>query len=85
MGAGRGRLQARHARYLTLIAFVLHYVWEHVQRPLFFVHPDSSGMALAVVRAALGDVAMTWVAHAVVAAGSGRWLWSPGDGLPPPL
>lgn len=69
------RLWAWHALYLTLVAFALHYAWESVQCPLFFVHPDSSGMALAMVRAALGDVAMTWVVQAVVAAVSGRWLW----------
>ena len=78
VAAGWERVGTRHALYLTLIAFALHYAWEHVQCPLFFVHPDSSGMALAMVRAALGDVAMTWIAQAVIAAGSRRWLWSLG-------
>jgi SAM-dependent methyltransferase len=60
------------------VAFVLHFGWEAIQCPIFFVHRGYvagwGGMALA----SLGDVALTWVLHAVVAGVSRRWRWTRG-------
>jgi hypothetical protein len=65
-----------HAFALTLVAFVLHFVWENIQCPIFFEHGsyDASlgGMALAT----LGDVGITWALYAAVAVVSRQWRWS---------
>jgi len=64
-----------HACSVTGIAFVLNYLWENIQCPLFFIHRGGNAGQIAMVVATLGDVAMTWMAHGLVAAVSRRWLW----------
>jgi hypothetical protein len=69
---------ARFAALASAIAFALHYAWENVQCSAFFIHASVSPTQLDMVRATLGDVAMTWVAYAAVAVAVGRWDWPPG-------
>ncbi len=64
-----------HACSITGSAFVLHYVWENLQCPWFFIHRGGNTGQIAMVIAALGDVALTWVAQGLVAIVSRRWLW----------
>jgi hypothetical protein len=72
----RARNDVLHASALTLVAFVLHFVWENIQCPIFFEHGsyDASpgGMALAT----LGDMGITWALYAAVAVISRQWRWS---------
>jgi hypothetical protein len=65
-----------HALCLTGTAFLLHFLWESVQCPLFFVHRAGDATWFSMVRATLGDVLMTWIAQVVVAVVSKQWLWS---------
>jgi hypothetical protein len=65
----------RHALWLSALAFALHYVWENAQCSLFFVHGPGEATQLAMLRAAAGDVVLTWIAQVAVAAASRRWLW----------
>jgi uncharacterized membrane protein (DUF2068 family) len=71
-------LRLRHALLLTLLAFALHYGWENAQCSWFFIHADPGATQADMVRATVGDVAMTWLTYAAAAAVSGRWLWSLG-------
>lgn len=64
-----------HVFFLTGVAFGLHYLWETMQCPRFFIHLDGKATPGVMVIATLGDVAMTWFAHVVVAIFSRRWLW----------
>jgi hypothetical protein len=64
-----------HALSITGSAFVLHYLWENMQCPRFFIHPGGNAGQSAMVLATLGDVAMTWIVQGLVAAVSKRWLW----------
>lgn len=73
--------RVRYAVALTVIAFVLHYAWEHLQCPLFVHRKDDGAMWLAMVLATVGDVVITWIVQVAVAAFSRRWLWPRGAGL----
>lgn len=64
-----------HAVYVTGIAFGLNYVWEMIQCSRFFIHLDGEALPSAMVIATIGDVAMTWFVHSIIAIVSGRWLW----------
>ncbi len=64
-----------HACAVTASAFVLHYLWENIQCSWFFIHRAGNGGQMAMAVATLGDVAMTWMAHGLVAVVSRRWLW----------
>jgi len=64
-----------HTCAITGSAFVLNYLWENIQCPLFFIHRGGNAGQFAMVIATLGDVALTWMAQGLVAAVSGRWLW----------
>lgn len=64
-----------HALSVTGSAFVLHYLWENMQCPRFFIHPGGNAGHSAMVLATLGDVAMTWIVQGLVATVSKRWLW----------
>lgn len=64
-----------HALFVTGIAFGLNFLWETIQCPLFFIHLNGKTTPSAMIIASLGDVAMTWIAHGVVATVSRRWLW----------
>jgi hypothetical protein len=64
-----------HALSVTGSAFVLHYLWENMQCPRFFIHPGGNAGQSAMVLATLGDVAMTWIVQGLVATVSKRWLW----------
>jgi len=64
-----------HALSVTGSAFVLHYLWENMQCPRFFIHTGGDAGQPAMVFATLGDVAMTWIAQGLVAVVSKRWLW----------
>lgn len=67
-----------HAVALSVLAFLMHSVWEWGQCSIFFVHgsfePTWSGMVVATA----GDVFLTWTIYAVVALVSRRWRWSQG-------
>jgi hypothetical protein len=68
-----------HALSVTGSAFVLHYLWENMQCPLFFIHTGGHGGQPPMIIATLAGVAMTWIAQGLVAAVSKRWLWLPTD------
>jgi len=70
-----GRVIVVHALSVTGSAFVLHYLWENMQCPRFFIHTGGDAGQPAMVFATLGDVAMTWIAQGLVAVVSKRWLW----------
>lgn len=69
-------LLARYGLVVTTAAFLLHFAWEWLQCPLFFVHQQSPPTLLAMLVATLGDTALTWVAQLVMAFLSRRWLWA---------
>jgi hypothetical protein len=71
----QGRRSARFAALLSVVAFALHYAWEIAQCSPYFIHASASPTTLDMVRATLGDVVMTWIAFAVVAAVAGRSDW----------
>jgi len=76
------RSGARHmsfpdAAYLTIAAFMMNFAWEKFQCPLF-IHADPSDGFGAMVRAAIGDVALTWIAYGLLAARFRRWAWGVG-------
>jgi hypothetical protein len=66
---------ARHAVLVSGLAFVLHYAWEYVQCELFFVHRASPADPWSMLQVTGGDVILTWIAHLVLTALTGRWLW----------
>lgn len=55
---------------LGLFGFLLHFVWEMLQAPLYegMEWPDHWGAVLRCTQAALGDVLIGWVAYAFAAA-----------------
>jgi hypothetical protein len=63
------------AAVLTILAFALNWAWEEAGCRPFFVHSEPAHGRLAMARAAVGDVAMTWIGYAVIAAASRRWDW----------
>jgi hypothetical protein len=65
----------RYSAALTVVAFVVHYIWENLQCPLFAHRPEPTPMWLAMIRASLGDVALTWIAQLALARGTGQWIW----------
>jgi hypothetical protein len=65
----------RHAVYLSTISFVLHFGWESIQCPFFYVHGSYDVSWMGRVRASLGDVMITWAIFSVVAVVSMRWRW----------
>lgn len=67
--------RVRYAVALTVIAFVLHYVWEHLQCPLFVHRSGDTAMWIAMVRATMGDVALTWIVQVSLAIFARRWIW----------
>ena len=71
----KGRVIVVHALSVTGSAFVLHYLWENMQCPRFFIHTGGDAGQSAMVLASFGDVAMTWIAQGLVAVVSKRWLW----------
>ena len=64
-----------HAALLSLLAFVVHLAWEIVQCPVFFVHGTYDPTWKGMVKAAIGDVAITWLIYVSVAAVSRCWRW----------
>lgn len=68
-------VDARFVALLSTIAFVLHFAWENVQCAAFFVHATSAPTQVDMVRATLGDLAMTWLAYATVALATRSWNW----------
>lgn len=75
-GARSAAANGRHALALTLAAFALHFAWENVQCPLFFVHGSYDASALGMLVASLVDVGLTWAIYAAVALVSGQWRWA---------
>lgn len=73
------RVDARFVALLSAIAFALHYAWENAQCGAFFVHATEAPTQVDMVRATLGDVAMTWLAYTTVTLATRRWNW-PFDG-----
>lgn len=70
-----GRRFACFAAVLSVVAFAFHLAWETAQCSPFFVHASPNPTEFDMVLATFGDVVMTWVAFAVVAAVTGRWDW----------
>ena len=60
---------------ISIIAFVLHLIWESAQCPLFFIHRGLPNTQTAMVIATLGDVILTWIAFFIVAAFSRNLKW----------
>jgi hypothetical protein len=69
------RVNARFIAVLSITAFVLHFAWENAQCIAFFVHASSAPTQVDMVRATLGDVAMTWLAYAAVSLACRQWNW----------
>lgn len=68
----------RHVLLLSTIAFVLHFGWESVQCSLLYVHGTYDASWGGMVRAAFGDVLLTWMIYASVGVAAGRWRWDAG-------
>lgn len=66
---------ARHALLVSGLAFVLHYAWEYVQCGLFFVHRANPADPWSMLQVTGGDLILTWIAHLMLTARTGRWLW----------
>jgi hypothetical protein len=65
----------KHAAILSVIAFLLHFVWENVQCPLFFVHGTYDATWRGMATATLGDVVITWVLYSSIAVARRDWGW----------
>ena len=65
----------RHAISLSTISFVLHFGWESIQCPFFYVHGSYDASWMGMVRASLGDVGIMWAIFVSVAVVSMRWRW----------
>lgn len=65
----------KHAAILSVIAFLLHFVWENVQCPLFFVHGTYDATWRGMATATLGDVVITWALYSSIAAARRDWRW----------
>ena len=68
---------------VLLVSFPLHFAWEWVQCQPFFVHQATSPTVASMVIATLGDLVLTLIAYAAVAAlhgpqwPLGQWRWRP--------
>jgi|CXWL01.1.fsa_nt_gi hypothetical protein len=69
------RVDARFVALLSTIAFALHFGWENAQCIAFFVHASTAPTQVDMVRATLGDVAMTWLAYGAVSLATRQWNW----------
>lgn len=67
---------ALHALTLTAVAFLLHFIWENIQCPIFFEHGSYDASLGSMAMASLVDVVITWALYATVAGVSRRWRWS---------
>jgi hypothetical protein len=65
----------KHAATLSVIAFLLHFAWENVQCPLFFVHGTYEATWRGMTTATLGDVVITWALYSCIAAARRDWRW----------
>lgn len=65
----------KHAAILSVIAFLLHFAWENVQCPLFFVHGSYDATWRGMTTATLGDVVITWALYSFIAAARRDWRW----------
>ena len=65
----------KHAVILSVIAFLLHFAWENVQCPLFFVHGTYDATWRGMTTATLGDVVITWALYSCIAASRRDWRW----------
>lgn len=69
------RVDARFVAVLSVIAFALHFAWENAQCIAFFVHASKAPTQVDMVRATLGDVAITWLAYVAVSLATRQWNW----------
>ncbi len=69
------RVNARFVAVLSITAFALHFAWENAQCIAFFVHASKAPTQVDMVRATLGDLAMTWLAYVTVALATRHWNW----------
>jgi hypothetical protein len=65
----------KHAAILSVIAFLLHFAWENVQCPLFFVHGTYDATWRGMTTATLGDVVITWALYSSIAVARRDWRW----------
>ncbi len=66
-----------HILVSSVVAFVLHFLWESAQCIPFFVHRyERFGFVPTMVRAATGDILLTWISVAAVAltVRDARWV-----------
>lgn len=71
-------MNARHVLTLSGLTFVLHFVWEQVQCPLFYVHETFDASHAGMTLATAGDVGLTWWLYGLIAAASRSWRWARG-------
>ena len=76
----RGRTSVISERTLLLItlvpiAFALNLAWEYLECQRFFVHGTLPSSWSSLGLATLGDLALTGVAYAVIAAITREWTW----------
>lgn len=60
---------------VSSVAFVFHLSWELLQCVPFFVHGSLSPTFLSMIKASLGDVALTWISYFGVALISKNIYW----------
>lgn len=65
----------RHFLILGGLAFAFHFVWESIQCSIFFVHGSYDATWWGMVKAAAGDVGLTWTLYGIVAVAGRRWRW----------
>ena len=70
------RVLPKYCLVVSGTAFLLHFVWEWLQCPLFFVHRQSPPTLRAMLVATLGDMFLTWIAQLVMALVTRRWFWA---------
>jgi hypothetical protein len=67
---------AKYCIIVTGAAFLLHFAWEWLQCPLFFVHRQSPPTLLSMLVATAGDTVLTWIAQLAMALLWRRWFWA---------
>lgn len=60
---------------LSAISFVLHFAWEYIQCQPFFVHGAAPATLSGMLGATLGDLVLTGLVYAGVAAVARNWRW----------
>lgn len=59
---------------ISIIGFILQYIWEYLQCGIFYTMPNKSPSTL-MISATLGDVAITILLYIIIALSSRRFSW----------